>query len=128
MNFKTVPPASVQVYHENQQLSDTFVVQIDQPYVFTCMVTGSKPATTITWYLGNTVLSGSQTDSPNVDDSRLTDSNKTIGSVQVSANAIIRCVVTVPGYLEISNDVNLIIGWYRSKIISQYYFLESNTI
>ena len=73
------------------------------------MYTGSKSATTITWYLDDTVLSGSQTDYPNADDSRIIDSNSTIGGMQVSASAIIRCVAMVPGYMEISHDVN-----YRS--------------
>ena len=57
-----------------------------------------------------------KTDSPNADDSCLIDSSSTIDGLLVTTNEILRCVATLQGNLEMTDDVNLVIGWYRYDI------------
>ncbi|XP_038065573.1 uncharacterized protein LOC119735735 isoform X5 [Patiria miniata] len=97
-----VPPSSLAITYYGASYSDgvSFPVVAGNNHSFSCTTPGVKPATKFTWILSAGITSdqplGSQTETPNSDDSRLTDSTNTItvNIAKTPANAQLTCGAT----------------------------------
>ncbi|XP_038065908.1 nephrin-like [Patiria miniata] len=82
--MREVPPSTIAVSYDGTSYGDgnIFPIVAGSNRQFTCTTPGVKPAASFTWTLPTSITTdqplGSQTDTPNSGDSRLTDSTNTI--------------------------------------------------